>query len=461
MIHRKWTCAIVFFTICFFWRPGSPVQAQSSSPIEILENSSTSSFPSGITFSGKFRSGSAIQKIVLEYGSNSLTCTNVTAKAFPSFNDSPETAVEWTWNMERADSVPPGGKIHWQWRITNADGDETLTDLQEVLWLDREHAWQNAKGNSVTVHFYGGGTGFGNRMLGAAEAGLKGIQNLTSLQPDGPIDLYLYPSYADLRKSVYNEPQWTGGLAYGEFNLLLLGIPSGSEDWGEKAIAHELMHVVVGRFGFSCLGHRPAWLDEGLAMVSEGDLDLSAMVSLKAAILSNQIFPVKSLGGGFPEDPGKADLAYSESWSIVHFLFQKGGGASIRNLLAQLRDGISVDDALRSIYGFDVDGLDAAWRADVGAPKPKGNPQPSLRTATAVPTFEPARWDSDSNSPTDEPPAQTQTATPAAEPPTVEPTDSSSSWASLSLLAVCMALCCGLILFFFALLWFFSRRKSA
>ena len=123
----------------------------------------------------------------------------------------------------------------------------------------------------------------------------------------------------------YIEPGWTGGQSYGEHNIIILGVPEGYEDWAKGAIAHELMHNVVDRFTFSCLVRIPTWVHEGLAMVSEGGPGEEGMAMLQRAIDRNDIFPLRSLGGGFPEDADKAELAYDQSYSVVDFLIRRGG----------------------------------------------------------------------------------------------------------------------------------------
>jgi hypothetical protein len=43
--------------------------------------------------------------------------------------------------------------------------------------------------------------------------------------------------------------------------------------WDRTHVIHELTHVLVGHYAFSCIGSVPTWLNEGLAMYSEGELD--------------------------------------------------------------------------------------------------------------------------------------------------------------------------------------------
>jgi hypothetical protein len=434
-------------------------QIRSPRSITVVEDKAVIDFPQKITFQSEFLSSATIQHAVLEYRTEQLNCADVIGKAFPKITPSTDIKVAWTWDMEKSTSLPPGAHVQWQWRITDTEGKETLTELKEVLWLDSVHNWRAVSGSAATIHYYHGDENFGNRMRDAAARGLAGIQNLTSLVPDGNINIYLYANYQEMRDSIYYEPQWTGGMAFPEYNILILGIPSGSESWGEKAVAHELMHVVSDRFAFSCLANIPTWLNEGLAKSNEGDFDSASKNLLRSAVQKNKIFPIRSLSGGFSENPDKADLAYIESWSIVRFLFQKSGGNAIRDLLASLRDGTTIDDALQLIYGFNVDGLDAAWRASVDATPPAPASKQSAQTATAVPTFALGLpWQ-----PTDTPSAATPTVTPSPNAPSDQESTplelKGTDWVSFLWLAACCLLC-GSFFIGLAVLALLAARRS-
>ena len=62
------------------------------------------------------------------------------------------------------------------------------------------------------------------------------------------------------------------------------------------------------------------------------------------------------------------------SFSVVDFMIHQYGRQKMTALLLQLRDGATADEALKAVYGFDVDGLEAAWRASVGARPGPGLP---------------------------------------------------------------------------------------
>jgi len=213
---------------------------------------------------------------------------------------------------------------------------------------------------------------------------------------DGPIDLYIYTNTYDMREAIYYEAGWTGGLAYPDYRIILIGISPDDPDnvaWGKDTEAHELTHVLVGRYTFSCLASIPTWLDEGLAeFVERGDAGLGDdRRDFQAAVADDTVFSVRGLAGSFPEDPEQAHLAYVQSYSLVDLLIGEYGRDSMLALLTALRDGAGVDDALLEVYGFDQDGLEDVWREHVGAPpRVAGDVTPTpTPTPTAVPTLVP------------------------------------------------------------------------
>ena len=76
-----------------------------------------------------------------------------------------------------------------------------------------------------------------------------------------------------MRDAVLYEPGWTGGLAYADHNIVIIGISPDQMDWGKRTQAHEFTHVLVGQLTFSCLSDIPTWLQEGLAVYGEGGPD--------------------------------------------------------------------------------------------------------------------------------------------------------------------------------------------
>src|SRR6185436_14320735 len=124
---------------------------------------------------------------------------------------------------------------------------------------------------------------------------------------------------------------------------------------------------LVGHLAFTCLGSIPTWLNEGLAVYGEGGPEGDMQALFENAVTDNTLISVRSLSGNFSEDPTKAGLSYSESYSLVNFLIEEYGQEKMLALLRALRDGATVDEALQITYGFNIEGLEDAWREKIGA----------------------------------------------------------------------------------------------
>ena len=368
-----------------------PVMTASAAPsADVTRDQPTLNFPDSITFHAGFENEAPIVSIVLEYGTTELTCGTVVAKAFPQFTPGNSVVGDWTWEMKQSGSLPPGATIWWRWRYSDANNIEYVTERQTVTWLDAKHDWQTLTSGLLNLHWYYGDQTFAQELLNAAENGLARLQDDAGLQVANPINLYIYANTYDMQEAILYEPSWTGGMAFPEHDIVMIGIAPNDIEWGHATIAHELTHVLIGHLTYSCLGDVPTWLNEGLAVYSEGELDPASAAQLNEAIRSDQLLSVRALSGGFSEVPGRAFLSYSQSYSIVKFLIENYGQDKMDALLRALRDGDTIDEALRTIYGFDVDGLETAWRKSIGAPSRPASAQPTTQpTPTFVPTYIP------------------------------------------------------------------------
>jgi hypothetical protein len=365
--------------------PGAKSEAVLQTTNEIIL-----SFPETATFRAAFTSDVEITSIVLEYGNKQQTCGEVIAKAFPQFTPGKTVEAEWTWEMRQSGSLPPGAQLWWRWRVTDASGQETLTEAKTAAWLDNTHNWKALNnGDFLRLHWYEGDQTFAADLAKAVYNGLLFNETQSGLKAEAPIDIYIYASTDDLKDAILYEPSWTGGQAFPDQNIVILGISQSDLEWGREAIVHELTHVLVGHLTFSCLGDVPTWLNEGLAVYSEGELDPTSERQLEDAIRDNTLLTVRSLSSGFSEVADKAYLSYSQSYSITKFLVEAHGQEKMTSLLLSLQDGMTIDEALIHTYGFNVDGLETAWRTSIGAVPSSVSAPTAQPTPTFVPTIVP------------------------------------------------------------------------
>jgi len=360
--------------------------ASAASQAAVSEDEPEIEFPNAITFRARISASTQITSVILEYGTEQLTCGEVIAKAFPPFEPSTSVNVEWTWDMRQSGSLPPGATIWWHWRYTDEHGRETVSDQKTITWLDEVHNWQTISTGQLHLRWYGRDRNFAEKMMNAGLTGLERNEKMAGLGTSDPIDIYVYPNYEDLREAILYESSWTGGVAYPEHNIVIMGLAPSESSWDEGTLIHELTHVLVGHLTFSCLGYVPQWLNEGLAVYSEGPLDPQFQEPLQQAIQNDTLLSIRSISGAFSEISDKANLSYGQSYSIAKFLIETHGQDKMTALLTSLRDGVAVDDALMQSYGFDTEGLEDEWRNAIGA-KPRH--LSAQATAQPTPTFVP------------------------------------------------------------------------
>ncbi len=378
-------------TFLLFMLLTAPFQTVFAAPFaDVRDDKVTFSFPETATFSATLTSTANITSVTLEYGNQQQTCGEVIAKAFPQFTAATSVDVEWTWDMRQSGSLPPGTSIWWRWRYTDESGAEFVSEQKNAVWLDDTHDWQTITEGDLRLHWYGNDQAFAQTMLDAGIEGLRRNQEQAGLITNTPIDVYVYPNYTDMQDAVLYEPSWTGGQAYSDYGIVIMGLSGSDSTWDKNTIIHELTHILVGQFTFSCIGTLPGWIEEGLAMFSEGELDSSMQSQLDRAISGDTLISIRSLNGGFSELPDKANLSYSQSYSIIRFLIDTYGQEKMTQLLVALQDAKPIDDALLEVYGYETEGLEDDWRQAIGAaPRAVSAQATSQPTPTFVPTYVP------------------------------------------------------------------------
>jgi hypothetical protein len=318
-----------------------------------------------------------------------FSCVTVQSQ-IPVAIDPATNTLSWEWVMIRSGNPPPGTEVWWEWTLTDADGNTVTTPRETLTLTDDRFEWQTVSAENIDLHWYRGDD-VGPLLLEAAVAARSRLENEMGITLQDDVDLWIYGDSDDMRNAVLYIQDWAGGVAFSEYNTILIGVPPNiASDWGVRTVAHELAHLVTGQFGRSCVGgSRPTWLEEGLATYAEGVPDEQTTLDLQNALKNDAFAPLRSLNGSFPAHGGAAGAAYSQSYSVVDYLLDTYGQTQLATLIATLAVGESYDDALTAVYGFNTDGLETAWRQAVGAKERTIPPTPTSVSADAIPTIPP------------------------------------------------------------------------
>lgn len=359
---------------------------QTENAIAIIASGVEVDFPAQAVFTLEAESSSDIIDVRLCYRVDKMKYAEVVSEGWASFSPATRIEAEWVWDMRNA-SLPPGAEITYWWTIEDTDGNTFETSPEVMCFNDARYLWQSLtssgflaewqtyQGDALTIFWYEGDDSFARELMDTCEEGLIRLTEDIGTYPERPIKIYVYASTEDLRGAMVFPQEWTGGVAYTEFSIIAIGIPPARLDWGKRALIHELTHLVVHQATFGPYGRLPTWLDEGLAMYNEGELEPHFRSRLEEAISDDELISVRSLCSPFSAEPDQAYLSYAQSYSLVEYLLENHGKTRMLDLLSILKQGSTYDGALTDVYDFDMDGLDANWRATLS-----GSAVPGWRT---------------------------------------------------------------------------------
>ena len=359
MIKKVSLLALVIFLSLALFSPGL---TSAQNELTILDSSVQADFPHRLDFTLAAESGVEITDIRLHYRVDRMSFAQVTSEVYIDFM--PATAVSTSWSLEmvRIGGLPPGSSVEYWWTVVDAEDNKVATAPVRVLFDDNRYAWQSLTEGKVTLYWYGGDRSFAQELMAAAQQALEWLGDYTGAELEKPVKLYIYANARDLQGSMIYPQEWTGGVAFTRYGIMAIGISPDNLDWGKRAIAHELTHLVVSQVTLNPYSDLPTWLDEGLAMHSEGPLEPVFIAWLDRAIAENSLISVQSLSSPFSAYAEEASLSYAQSYSLVEFLVGSYGQSKMFELLNAFRGGSTYDGALEGVYGFDMDGLDALWQ---------------------------------------------------------------------------------------------------
>jgi hypothetical protein len=382
---------LLWVILCLVAALGLAGVAWADGEITITSDKAQARFQEQITFNLEAKDDTSdITRITLYY---QIVGQPVTSYAYPKFDPGRAVKAEYVWDTKKS-YIPPGVSITYYYLLEDAAAHQLKTSPQTFVYTDTRHTWRTEKNSQLSLSWYQGSDSFGRALFGAATTALAQLATDAgvTVTVQSPVSIWIYDSYDELRKSMeQGAKEWTGGVSYSDMGIILIGVPENRLEWGKRAVAHELSHVVIDRATHNPFGDLPRWLNEGLAMYAEGPLESEYQAALDRAISQNKLLSLRTLSSNFPADSAQATLSYAESYSVVKYLIDTHGRDKMAALLNTFKEGSTYDGALKKVYGLDTDGLDAAWQASFGGKRaaPSATAAPRA-TTTPVPRRTPS-----------------------------------------------------------------------
>ncbi len=383
-------CLVAFFAEQLVIPHGADVFRSAAAP-EVTVNELEYEFAESLSFRMETTSDQPVVDVVLRYvvgdslvGDSLVGDNAVRNRRIPEFEPGTNITARHEERLARG-QIPPASDITWWWTITVAGGLEYDTDRRSEIYIDRDYDWQSTDSAQATVWWYGDDPELALRIADRADRALDRVATIIGSEPDRRIDIVTYRTLDDMREAlvsrgeVYEARLATLGARVAPDILLLLADRDRART--EDILSHELSHIVLHLSFAEDYVEAPLWLDEGIAMYSEGPLEDDEQAVLDAAILSDSIMSVRSLTS-FPGQADLVPLAYAESRDLVAFLIDSYGVAEFHRLLERIGGGeMTADEALQATYGIDQDSLYQEYRRALGL-GPASTPEaPTERTS--------------------------------------------------------------------------------
>ena len=389
MVRRGWrTLAMFLLLLVVASRPAvslRPVEADAG--IEVLSTDVRMNFPSGVLFTLEAQSAEAISSVTLIASPANQRFGAYTRSIKPAFSPGARISASYTWPRFGA-QLPPGALITYRWRLSGDDGRVMETPEATVRVEDTRFTWRELQDGMLVVRWYRGDDDFGAALLKDTADALQRLAAEQGVDIQRPVTVHVYGDQQDLYSALPGTPPWIGGISIGEFDTVLAPVRSATDAEGRRAVVHELTHQVIYQITFNpSIGSQvPAWLNEGLAVVSEGPRSTDKRRALDQAVSEDTLPTLRALVPGFGRLSGAdAQRAYAAGEDVVRFLLREHGAAKMRTLLRSFQDGRTADDALRVTYGQGQDQIEDAWRLSLGLePRNRGADRSSPTAGTGT-----------------------------------------------------------------------------
>ena len=166
------------------------------------------------------------------------------------------------------------------------------------------------------------------------------------------VDIYAVDSEEEFVSMVGNSfPDWGIGCAIPARNLIILKSPLRFKYYRpfSQVVTHELAHIFLGKL--SGAKRIPRWLDEGFAMYQSQEWRIGQDVAVARAVLTGSVLPLSQIESVNAFRESKAQLAYTESFLAVSYLYSEYGEGTIKELVTHLANGTSIDLAFMRTIG--------------------------------------------------------------------------------------------------------------
>ena len=373
LLHRRLSWLWLAAVALAFW-PGLQTVLASGGDIRVVRQQQEVLFPGKMGFGLTVESTAEITEMRLYFrplGGRAWTYD------YFEFEPAKRVTAELEVDIVGDSYLPPGARLEFYHEIRDSAGSLLETPPADLEYFDNRFDWEQVRIGPLLLYYHDQSE---SRVSSVADAVAGPIQTMTELlriDPDNPVKGVIYSRHRDaqdafpFQSETISERGVFQGFAFTSYGVF---VGAGLDP---RLIVHETAHLMLHQSLGPRAGALPAWLDEGFATYMEPD-----SVSYGSKGLREEGLPLRTMNR-VSGTPAQIGIFYMKSGSVVAFLIERWGIETFQQFLDQLRRGRPVNQALISVYGLGVDGLDSLWAAEAQGPRapnfsPGSPPSPYL-----------------------------------------------------------------------------------
>jgi tetratricopeptide (TPR) repeat protein len=205
---------------------------------------------------------------------------------------------------------------------------------------------------------------YGRRVLDLLKRAKRELGAKYEVEIRQPVIVEMFPRQQDFAIRTFGLPGGAGFLGVCFGTVITANSPASQKDhptcW-EATLWHEFCHVVTLN---KTRNKMPRWLSEGISVYEERQAVPAwgqAMTPVyRQMLLGDELTPVSRLSAAFlhPSTPRHLQFAYFESSLVVEFLVEAHGMQALKEILVDLGNGITINDALARHAGGSLEEID-------------------------------------------------------------------------------------------------------
>ncbi len=264
--------------------------------------------------------------------------------------------------------LAPFTTVTYWWVLETAVGDIILPE-KTIIYEDDQFEWRQLENDEIVVHWTGDDSALGQLALDTIDASLDRLSGWFPPDDNPPDDklilnLYLYPSSADLRAALrLTGRDWVGAHAHPDLGVILVtavNVRTAATDL-QQSIPHELVHFLLYQAAGSNYDNVPLWFNEGLASFVETVPNPSYEALMATAVANQTTIPFADLCQTFPSVAERALLAYAQSESLISYIQSRYGERALANMITVYADGADCVSGVSRVLSHSLDDLNRDW----------------------------------------------------------------------------------------------------